>query len=84
VAPRAKSTALALPKIDTEEKSVEFRLKLKGKVAVDLADYKRAYEEANGAIELEQLATHILATFMDADRGFQAWRRGAKPAPASN
>ena len=80
---RAKSTALALPKIDTEEKTLELRLKLKGKVAVDLADYRAAYEEANGPIEPEQLAAHMLATFIDADRGFQAWRRAKQPAGAS-
>ena len=84
MAPRAKSTALALPKIDTEEKSLELRLKLKGKPAVDLADYKTAYEEANGQqIEMEQLAAHILTTFIDADRGFQAWRRSKQAAGAS-
>jgi hypothetical protein len=77
---RPKSTALALPKIDTEEKSLEVRLALKGKVAGDLADYKRAYEAANGPIKLEQLAAHMLGTFMDADRGFQAWRRAQKAA----
>ena len=80
---RAKSTALALPKIDTEEKTLELRLKLKGKAAVDLADYKRAYEEASGKIEIDQLAAHMLATFMDGDRGFQAWRRSKKPVGAS-
>lgn len=80
--PRAKNTALALPKIDTEEKTLEVRLALKGKVAVDLADYKRAYEAANGQIKLEQLAAHMLATFMDADRGFQAWRRSDKAGSA--
>ncbi len=73
---REPKTSLALPKIDTEEKSLDLRLRLKGKAAVDLTEYQAAYAEANGAIELEILASHILATFIEADKGFQAWRRG--------
>lgn len=72
---REAKTSLALPKIDTEEKVVDLRLKLKGKAAVDLAEYQAAYAEENGAIELEILAAHILATFIEGDKGFQAWRR---------
>ena len=63
----------------------DLRLRLKGKLAVDLADYLRAYAETNGghAIELEQLVPHMLAAFIDADRGFQAWRKnGGGKAPA--
>lgn len=73
---RDPKTSLALPKIDTEEKSLDLRLRLKGKAAVDLSDYQAAYAEANGPIELEILASHILATFIEADKGFQTWRRG--------
>jgi len=77
---RETKTTLALPKIDLEEKALDVRLRLKGKAAVDLADYQRAYAETNGhAVELDHLAAHILAAFIDADRGFQAWRK-AKPA----
>ncbi len=66
-----------------EEKALDVRLRLKGKAAVDLADYQRAYAETNGhAVELEHLAAHILAAFIDADRGFQAWRR-SNPAPGA-
>ncbi|ODT84948.1 DUF2274 domain-containing protein [Phenylobacterium sp. SCN 70-31] len=72
---REAKTSLALPKIDTEEKMVDLRLKLKGKAAVDLAEYQAAYAEENGAIELDILAAHILATFIEGDKGFQAWRR---------
>ena len=72
---REAKTGLALPKLDTEEKSVDLRLRLKGKAAVDLAEYQAAYAEANGAIELELLAAHILATFIEADKGFQTWRK---------
>ena len=50
---------LALPKIDLEEKSLEVRLRLKGKAAVDLADYQRAYQALNGGpIEAEPLSNH--------------------------
>jgi len=73
---RDAKTSLALPKIDTEEKAIDVRLRLKGKAAVDLTDYQAAYAEANGPIELEILANHILATFIEADKGFQTWRRG--------
>jgi hypothetical protein len=59
-----------------ERKGLERRLK--GKLAVDLAEYLRAYAETSGqAVEVEQLVPHMLANFMDADRGFQAWRKTA-------
>lgn len=80
---RETKTTLALPKIDLEEKALDVRLRLKGKAAVDLADYQRAYAETNGhAVELDHLAAHILAAFIDADRGFQAWRRSNPAAGA--
>lgn len=73
---RPPAPPLALAKIDLEEKSLEVRLRLKGKAAVDLADYQRAYQAANGqAVDPEPLVLHILAAFIDADRGFQAWRK---------
>jgi len=76
--PRSPAPALALPKIDLEEKSVEVRLRLKGKAAVDLIDYQRAYQALNGeGIEIEPLVAHILAAFIEADRGFQTWRKTA-------
>lgn len=72
---------LALPKIDFEEKTLEVRLRLKGKAAVDLADYQRAYQALNGAaIEAEPLVASILTAFIEGDRGFAAWRR-TNPAP---
>ena len=45
---RETKTTLALPKIDLEEKALDVRLRLKGKAAVDLADYQRTYAETNG------------------------------------
>lgn len=73
---RTPMTTLALAKIDTEEKTTDLRLRLKGKLAVDLADYLRAYAEANGPVDLEVLVPHMLGAFMGADRGFQTWRKG--------
>lgn len=80
---REAKTGLALAKIELEEKSVDLRLRLKGKAAVDLADYQAAYKEANGEIELEVLAAHMLAAFIDNDKGFQAWRRNREGAAKS-
>lgn len=67
---------LALPKLDREEKVTDLRLRLKGKAAIDLADYQRAYEADHGeAIETELLAQHIIATFLERDKVFQARRK---------
>lgn len=75
---RPSALSLSVARIDTEEKTTDLRLRLKGKLAVDLADYLRAYVETNGqTVELDQLVPHMLATFMDADRGFQSWRKTA-------
>jgi hypothetical protein len=73
---RDPKMTLALPKIDLEEKTQDVRLRLKGKAAIDLTDYQRAYAQTNGhRVELDHLAAHILAAFIEADRGFQAWRK---------
>ena len=75
---RQPNTTLALTRIETEEKTTDLRLRLKGKLAVDLADYLRAYVETNGqSVDLDQLVPHMLATFIEADRGFQTWRKSA-------
>ena len=80
---KAPTTTLALPRIDREEKLLDLRLRLKGKAAVELADYQRAYAATTGEpVEAEALVLHILTAFIDADRGFQAWRK-ANPAPES-
>ena len=72
---RTPMTTLALARIELEEKTTDLKLRLKGKIAVDLADYLRAYGEANGPIDLDLLVPHMLGAFMDADRGFQTWRK---------
>jgi hypothetical protein len=71
---------IGLAKLDLEEKSLEVRLRLKGKAAVDVAEYQRAYHAAHGqAVEAEPLIINIVQAHIDADRGFQAWRK-ANPA----
>ena len=58
---RQPSTTLALARIETEEKTTDLKLRLKGKLAVDLADYRRAYVETNGqSVELDQLVDGVL------------------------
>jgi hypothetical protein len=80
---KTPSTTLALPRIDTEEKLLDVRLRLKGKAAIDLADYQRAYAATTGdAVEPEALVLHILGVFIDGDKGFQAWRKANPPAEA--
>lgn len=77
---KAASAALALPKLDREEKVLDLRLRLKGRAAIDLADYQRAYEAAHGeSIETELLAQHIIATFLERDKAFQSARKTTAP-----
>lgn len=67
---------LALPKIEKEEKTLDLRLRLKGRAALDLTEYQKAYEAEHGeAIDTELLAQHIIATFLERDRGFQLRRK---------
>lgn len=73
---KSPATPIALPKLDLEEKTLEVRLRLKGKAAVDVADYQRAYRAAHDqAIEAEPLILSILQAHIDGDKGFQTWRR---------
>lgn len=81
----AKSPAppIGIAKLDLEEKSLEVRLRLKGKAAVDVADYLRAYQAAHGqAVEAEPLILSIVQAHIEADKGFQAWRK-ANPVEAA-
>ena len=67
---------LALPEIDLEEKVVEVKLRLKGPAAVELLDYQRAYKALKGkAVELDPMVAGVVHAFIEADKGFQAWRK---------
>ena len=69
-------SSLALPKFDKEEKSLDLRLRLKGRSALDLLEYQQAYEADHGeSIDTDLLAQHIIATFLERDRAFQARRK---------
>ena len=80
---KTSTTTLALPRIELEEKVLDVRLRLKGKAAVDLADYQRAYAATTGdKVEPEALVLHMVTAFIEADRGFQAWRKADTGADA--
>ncbi|MBV9511527.1 MAG: DUF2274 domain-containing protein [Caulobacteraceae bacterium] len=80
---KSPSAPIALAKLDLEEKTLEVRLRFKGKAALDVADYQRAYQAAHGqAVEAEPLILSIVQAHIEADRGFQAWRRANPAAPA--
>jgi hypothetical protein len=83
----AKSAAkpVGLARIDTEDQSVDLKLKLKGKLASELNAYREAYAEAHGhPVDLEALAPQMLASFMASDRNFQGWlKRRAQGRDAS-
>ncbi len=80
---KSPSPPIALAKLDLDEKSLEVRLRFKGKPASDVIDYLRAYQAAHGhAVEAEPLILKIVHDHIEADKGFQAWRR-ANPAEAS-
>ncbi len=80
---KTPASPIALPKFDLEEKTLEVRLRLKGKAAVDVADYQRAYQAAHGqAVEIEPLIANIVQAHIDADKGFQSWRKANPADPA--
>jgi hypothetical protein len=67
---------VGLGKIEREEKTVEVRLRFKGRAAADLLDFQRAYQARHSeAVDPGPLVQHIVQTHIDADEGFQSWRR---------
>ena len=75
----AAGKPVSLARIETDDHSVDLKLKLRGKLLAELTAYRDAYSEAHGdAVELETLVPQMLATFMASDKAFQAWlkRRG--------
>jgi hypothetical protein len=76
------SSPIALAKLDLEEKTLEVRLRLKGRAAVDVAYYQRAYQAAHGqGVEAEPLILNIVQAHIEGDKGFQAWRKANPAAP---
>lgn len=77
MSPTAKLRApVSLSKISTEEKTVEFKLKLAGPLAIAFEDYRRAYQAAHGElVDPAVMAAHMLAAYVEGDRAFAAWRR---------
>lgn len=74
------SATLALPKLEREEKTLDLKLRLKGRAASDLIDYQKIYEaDHSDPIDPETLAQHIIATFLERDRSFQVRRKAAHP-----
>ena len=84
MSPTAKPrAAVSLAKISTEEKTVEFKLKLTGVLAIAFDDYRRAYQVAHGElVDPAVLAAHMLAAYVVNDKAFAAWRRD-NPGPDS-
>ena len=80
---KSPSPPIALPKLDLEERTLEVRLRLKGRAAIDVADYLRAYQVHHGqAVDAEPLILKIVHDHIEADKGFQAWRRANPADPA--
>ncbi len=80
---KAPKPAVALAKVTLHDKILELKVKLTGEAAVLFADYQRAYQVQHGeAVDQGVLASQMLAAFIDADRGFAAWRR-ANPESAA-
>ena len=61
------------------------RLRLPGRLAADLDDYRALYAQAHGQeIELPALIEGILEQFLASDRAFQRHRRSTQPAAESS
>ncbi len=61
--------------------SVKLAGRVSGELNETLAAYTDYYRDVHGeAIELWPLVTHVLQTFVDEDRAFQAWRRRSNGA----
>lgn len=81
---RKPTSGLALSKIDTDDRTTDLKLRIKGKLSADLQAYAQAYQDTHGQpIELEILAIHMLADYIANDRGFQAWRKGQQAKAAA-
>ncbi|MHB8286138.1 MAG: DUF2274 domain-containing protein [Caulobacteraceae bacterium] len=68
--------AVALPRIETDEGSKEYKVKLMAGDIGELTSYQEAYKAAHGhALPLETMIPHMLKAFMASDKNFVSWRR---------
>jgi hypothetical protein len=80
---RAAKPAVGLSKIGGSAAPVELKIKLTGDAASAFADYQRAYEQTHGdQADKDALAAHMLAAFMESDKGFANWRKNNREAAA--
>lgn len=69
---------LRAPQPQPPERNV--RLRINGRLAADLDDYRALYARTHGTeIELPALIEGILAHFLETDRGFSRGKRGSEP-----
>lgn len=72
----ARKPAVALAKIGADNVPLELKVRLTGDLVAAFRDYQRAYRATHSEdIDPSALASHILAAFIDADKGFAAWRK---------
>jgi hypothetical protein len=78
---RAPKPSVAISRIGAEPAPLEIKVRLSGELASAFKDYQRAYQARHGeAVEAGALAAEMIAAFIEADRGFAAWRK-AHPEP---
>lgn len=73
---RAPKPAVLLAKISADSAPLEIKARLTGDLASAFKDYQRAYQARHGEpVEAGVLAAEMIAAFIEADRGFAAWRK---------
>ena len=78
---KAPNAAVALPRLDKEEKTLDVRVRLKGRAAIDLADYQKFYEEDHGeTYDTAAMIAHILTTCTRRRRATGGRGAGVPPA----
>lgn len=81
-APKAAAKpAVTLGKIGGNTATVELRVKLVGDAAAVFLDYQTAYQKTYGeGADKDALATGMVSAFIEADKGFQKWRKSNREA----
>jgi hypothetical protein len=73
-----KPERLSIPPVTPAGAPTRLKLQLPADIAADLARYRTAYRETYGDdIAEADLVPQILRTFLDRDRAFTRWKRGA-------